>query len=158
MFRLFLIILIGAASATAVCAQEGDLRRGVGDDDSVRVSMSDSGRATADLRSDWNSVKNVLAEGNADSLAALFAADGFILRPGHPPVQGRAAIADAYRGAGGPLHLRATAYAQEDTVGYIIGGYRYGPEPPDTGKFILTLRRTSGDRWYITADMDNSNR
>ena len=95
---------------------------------------------------------------NANALAALFTPDGFILRSGHPPTRGRAAIAEAYRNSGGPLHLRAMAYAQSDSTGYIIGGYRSALNRPDSGKFILTLRKEPDGRWYITADMDNGNR
>ncbi len=94
---------------------------------------------------------------DADALAALFTPDGFILRPGHDPVRGRAQIAEAYRNAGGPLHLRALSYAQADSVAYIIGGYATAQEHTDAGKFILTLRQVPDGRWYITADMDNAN-
>lgn len=96
-------------------------------------------------------------EHNADALAELFSPDGYILRPGHPPVQGREAIADAYHNSGGPLHLRAYSFALADPVAYIIGGYRNAASGPDTGKFILTLRLMQDGKWYITADMDNSN-
>jgi ketosteroid isomerase-like protein len=95
---------------------------------------------------------------DAAALAALFASDGFILRPGHPPVRGREAIETAYQNAGGPLHLRALAYEQADAIAYIIGAYRSTPDRPDSGKFIVTLQRNSDGRWLITADMDNGNR
>lgn len=94
---------------------------------------------------------------DADALAALFAEDGFILRPNRPPVRGREAIREAYSGSGGPLVLRAYAYEVSDSIGYIIGGFATEEGGPDVGKFILTLRRESG-RWLITADMDNGNR
>jgi ketosteroid isomerase-like protein len=94
---------------------------------------------------------------DADALALLFTDEGFILRPGHTPVRGRAEIAEAYTGSGGPLHLHAFEYAVEDSIGYIIGGFRSAPERPDAGKFILTLRRFKDGKWYITADMDNGN-
>lgn len=94
---------------------------------------------------------------DADALAALFAPDGFILRPGHAPVRGRAAIAEAYRGAGGPLHLHAFAYEASDSVAYLIGGYRTAPASPDAGKYVLALRRAPDGQWYIMADMDNGN-
>ena len=97
--------------------------------------------------------------GNADSLAALFVADGFVLQPGRPPVRGLVGIAGAYRGnRGGPLALRAFAFATADTVGYIIGGFAMSPGEPDAGKFILALRRSPGGPWKIAADMDNGNR
>jgi ketosteroid isomerase-like protein len=95
---------------------------------------------------------------DADALATLFTPDGFILRPGYPPVQGRKAIAKAYRNSGGELHLRALSFAQADSVAYIIGGYNNDKSGADAGKFILTLHMMSDGKWYITADMDNSNR
>jgi uncharacterized protein DUF4440 len=97
--------------------------------------------------------------GNADSLAALFTADGFVLQPGRLPVRGLEAITGAYRSSpGGPLALRALAFATADTVGYIIGAFAMRPGEPDAGKFILALRRGSGGPWKIAADMDNGNR
>ena len=93
-----------------------------------------------------------------DSLAAIFSEDGFVLSGGQPPVRGRANIARFYSRAGGPLALRAIAFAAEGDVGYIIGGYAYSTGTPDLGKFTLTLRREDGGRWMIFSDMDNSNR
>jgi|Marorgknorr_s2lv_3_1036020.scaffolds.fasta_scaffold06544_2 ketosteroid isomerase-like protein len=94
---------------------------------------------------------------DSDTLAELFTPDGFILRPSHSPVRGRDAIAEAYRNSGGPVALRALEFSQADSVGYIIGGYGGIEGGPDSGKFILTLRKLSDGRWYISADMDNSN-
>jgi hypothetical protein len=73
-------------------------------------------------------------------------------------VRGRAAIEKAYQGHGGPLALRAVAFAVSGDVGYIIGGYAPKPGDPDDGKFTLTLRKGSGGRWLIFSDMDNGNR
>lgn len=94
---------------------------------------------------------------DAAALAALFAPDGFVLRPGHPPTRGRAAIEAAYAASGGPLRLRALAFGAADSVAYVIGAYRALPERPDAGKFILALRRAPSGRWEIAADMDNGN-
>lgn len=101
--------------------------------------------------------------GDAAAVAALFAPDGFVLQSGQPPVRGRAAIEAAYAGQGGPLHLRALAFAESDSVAWIIGAYGYaaaGAAPaaavPDMGKFTLTLRRGAGGRWLIFSDMDNT--
>ncbi len=91
-------------------------------------------------------------------LADLFTEDGFVLQPGRPPVRGRAAITAAYEGSGGPLVLRALAYATADTVGYIVGAYASTAGAPDVGKFILLVRRESGGPWRVAADMDNGNR
>ncbi|MEO7469713.1 MAG: nuclear transport factor 2 family protein [Pseudomonadota bacterium] len=96
--------------------------------------------------------------GDAAALASLFAEDGFVLQSNRPPARGRLAIRAAYEGQGGsPLRLRALAFAAGDTSGYIIGVYDYGKKSGDTGKFILTLRRTPGKPWLIFSDMDNLN-
>jgi len=91
------------------------------------------------------------------ALAALFAEDGFVLSNGAPPVRGRARIQKHYAGQGGPLSLRALAFATEGSVGYIIGGFARQKGEPDVGKFTLTLRKDAGDRWLIMSDMDNGN-
>jgi ketosteroid isomerase-like protein len=95
--------------------------------------------------------------GDAKAVAALFADDGMALPNGQPPAPGRAAIASAYAGSGGDLRLRALRWATSDSVGFIIGGYRYGPGDGDTGKFMLALTRSRGGAWMIAADIDNSN-
>lgn len=97
------------------------------------------------------------AAGDEAALAALFTEDGFILRPGNLPTVGRAAIQAAYANSGGPLVLRAYAYATDGAVGYIIGGYGYGDDALEGGKFVLALRRSPQGRWLIAADMDNGN-
>ena len=89
---------------------------------------------------------------------ALFAEDGFVLQRHKPPVRGRAGIEKAYGGAGGPLVLRALAYATEGSVGYIIGAYAAREGEPDDGKFTLTLRKGADGKWLIMSDMDNGNR
>ena len=96
--------------------------------------------------------------GDAKALAALFTADGVLLQNEALPVRGRSAIEAAYADQrGSPLRLRAIAYATSDTVGYILGGYRYGDDTRDMGKFTLTLRRAPGQPWLIASDMDNGN-
>ena len=94
---------------------------------------------------------------DAAALAALFAEDGFVLSSGSQPVRGRAQIEKHYAGAGGPLALRAFAYATEGSLGYIIGGFSRQEGQPDNGKFTLTLRKGTDDRWLIMSDMDNGN-
>lgn len=94
---------------------------------------------------------------DAVALAALFADDGFVLSSGVAPVQGRAAIEKQYAGSGGPLSLRAFAFATEGGTGYIIGGYARHRGEPDVGKFTLTLRKSPSGRWLIVSDMDNGN-
>jgi ketosteroid isomerase-like protein len=94
---------------------------------------------------------------DAAALAALFAEDGFVLASGVPPVRGRLQIQKHYAGQGGPLALRALAFAAEGSVGYIIGGFARQKGGPDIGKFTLTLRKGGEGRWLIMSDMDNGN-
>lgn len=94
---------------------------------------------------------------DAKALAGLFAEDGWVLSNGRPPVQGRAAIEKRYEGSGGPLALRALAYATGGPIGYIVGGFATKRDDPDVGKFTLTLRRGPGGAWLIYSDMDNGN-
>lgn len=112
---------------------------------------SDLARVLLDYEAAWQAR-------DAAALAALFAPGGFVLAPGHPPVQGRPAIQEYYTGRGGPLSLRAFAFATDGDVGYILGGYGPAPGMPDGGKFTLTLHRAADGTWLIMSDMDNGNR
>ena len=94
---------------------------------------------------------------DAKALAGLFAADGFVLPNGHPPVRGRAAVERYYTGQGGPLSLRALAFAVDGSVGFILGGFSRQMGEPDVGKFTLTLRKDKDGRWFIFSDMDSGN-
>lgn len=96
---------------------------------------------------------------DARALAALFAADGWVAQAGRPAATGRAEIERSYQGHGGPLALRAWAYAADDTVGWIIGAYSDSAGRPDMGKFVLALRRANpSSPWLIAVDIDNMNR
>lgn len=106
-------------------------------------------RVLTDYEAAWRSK-------DAAALAALFTEDGFVLSSGKPPVRGRAEIEKHYAGQGGPLALRALAFATEGSTGYIIGGFARATGEPDLGKFTLTLRKAGG-RWMIMSDMDNAN-
>lgn len=94
---------------------------------------------------------------NPHKLAMLFAEDGYVMPGGQGPVKGRAAIEKYYTGHGGPLSLRAFAYAMQGNIGYILGGYTTQKGQADIGKFTLTLRRGADGRWVIVSDMDNGN-
>ena len=111
---------------------------------------ADLARVLTDYETAWRAK-------DAAGLSQLFAEDGFVLSGGNPPVRGRAAIEKLYTGKGGPLFLRAFAYAAEGGVGYILGGYSGQAGGADEGKFTLTLKKGTGGRWLIFSDMDNGN-
>jgi ketosteroid isomerase-like protein len=94
---------------------------------------------------------------DAAALASLFTEDGFVLSSGRPPVRGRSRIQQHYTGQGGPLALRALAFASEGGIAYIIGGFARRPGEDDIGKFTLTLRMGADGRWLIVSDIDNGN-
>jgi ketosteroid isomerase-like protein len=94
---------------------------------------------------------------DAKALASLFAEDGFVLSTGSQAVRGRAAIEKHYAGGGGPLSLRAFAYATDGRRGYVVGGFSHEAGKPDDWKYTLTLVRGDDGRWLIFSDMDNGN-
>ena len=112
---------------------------------------------TAPLQRVLTDYEKAWSQKDAAALAQLFTADGFVLSSGAPMVRGRGAIRRAYTGAGGPLSLRAVAFATDGNIGYIIGAFADRPGAPDRGKFTLTLRRDPTGRWLIMSDMDNGN-
>jgi ketosteroid isomerase-like protein len=109
------------------------------------------GRILSDYEAAWRA-------GDSNALAQLFDQDGLVLSEGAPPVRGRAAIRQHYRGPGGPLVLRALTFATAGEVGYIVGAFARHVDRPDVGKFRLTLHRGPDGRWLIRSDMDNGNR
>lgn len=94
---------------------------------------------------------------DAAGLAILFAEDGFVMPASKPPIRGRVNIEKYFVGHGGPLVLRALAYAIEGNVAYIIGGYARTKDAVDVGKYTLTLIKNEENRWMIMSDMDNDN-
>ena len=85
------------------------------------------------------------ARKDAAALAALFADDGFVLSIGVPPVRGRAAIQEHYARAGGPLSLRALAFATSGDLGYIIGAFATEKGAPDSAS-SRCAEKTRGGR------------
>jgi hypothetical protein len=106
-------------------------------------------RVLRDYESAWR-------DGDGARLAALFTPDGMALHNGALPTRGREAIARGITGPGGALQLHAIAWGVSDSVGYIVGGYRYPTSTGPGGKFLLALRKGPDGRWLIAADMDNA--
>src|SRR5258707_534688 len=141
--RLALAIALGLASTSSAQAPEGAQLPSV-------TLPPPLARVLTDYEAAWRNK-------DAAALAALFWEDGFVLSSGVPPVRGRGRIQKHYAGQGGPLALRALAFATEGSVGYIIGGFSRQKGEADIGKFTLTLRRGADERWLIMSDMDNGN-
>ena len=133
-------------TATGVC---GQTEESVAQEPSIDLPPPLK-RVLTDYESAWS-------RHDAPALGKLFAEDGFVLPNGHPPVRGRAAIERYYEGHGGPLALRAIAFAEQGSVGFILGGYASETGKPDDGKFTLTLRKGPEGRWLIFSDMDSAN-
>ena len=156
MLRAVLSIFVLAFTPAFACGEEP----AAGELPSVRLPQ-ELARVLTDYEAAWRAK-------DAAALARLFDEDGFVLANGGPPVRGRAAIERHYRGSGGPLALRAFAFATaaDGSAGFILGGFAREAGKPDVGKFTLTLRRddaspvvdaAGGGRWLIVSDMDNGN-
>lgn len=146
------LLFVSVLTAQAAMTPSATMAQQTGDRSIPSVTLPEPlERVLRDYEREW--------EGrNPQGLAGLFTEDGMILPNYRPPVRGRAGIAEDYRNAGGPLRLGALAFGAADTVGYIIGGYRWGSDTVDAGKFVLVLRRDPGGPWMIVADIDNTNR
>jgi ketosteroid isomerase-like protein len=136
-------VLLGLA---AVAAQAPD------------VSLPPSVELPAELARVLRDYEAAWTRRDAAALARLFTEDGYVMANGGPPVKGRAAIEKHYTGAGGALFLRAFAYANEGSIGYLLGGFTGAQGATDAGKFTLTLRKGGDGRWLIVSDMDSPNR
>jgi ketosteroid isomerase-like protein len=140
--------LVGAAPSLPAAQTETPAQAPVAAQQSVALPAA-LDRVLRDYERAWRSR-------DVQALVALFTPDGFVLQPNRAPARGREALVRVYTGqGGGDLRLRALAFAESDSVGYIIGAYRYGADTTDVGKFTLTLRRTRGQPWLIFSDMDN---
>lgn len=96
--------------------------------------------------------------GDGVQLAKVFTEDGIILPSGKLPQRGTAAIEASHTQPGGDLQLVAFAWATGDTVGYIVGGYRYPTTTGPGGKYVVTLRKGRDGLWRIAADIENASR
>jgi ketosteroid isomerase-like protein len=153
-FQMALPSLVGGAAL--FMATSHNSANAQGGEPAARASLpgvalpKDLARVLKDYEAAWQNK-------DAAALASLFAEDGFVLSNGTPPVRGRAEIQRHYTGRGGPLSLRALAFATDGSLGYIIGGFAPRSGEPDIGKFTLTLRKTGAGLWLIVSDMDNGN-
>jgi uncharacterized protein (TIGR02246 family) len=100
------------------------------------------------------------------AVAALYTEDGKILPPNMPPVVGREAIAEFWKGAKdmgmGDLRLDATELLDSGELAYEMGTYTLAVNPPggeamtDVGKYVVVLRLQDDNSWKIAVDMFSS--
>ena len=160
-----LVILVALTLSFGTCGRgpdAGNANATAPDEESRRVPPSDPAQIAriqlpAELDRVLRDYETGWRNGDEKALAALFTPDGFILRPGHPPVRSRDSIEVAYTNSSGSLHLHAFDFGLSASTAFIIGGYGYGPDTPDSGKYLLALRKLEDGKWYIAADMDNGN-
>lgn len=146
-----------AIAALSLMLMAGPVSAQIPPEPATGTELSDSALPT-DLDRVLRDYERAWRAGDAKAIASLFTEDGVLLQNYRPPIRGRAAIQAVYDGEqGSPLRLRALAHASGDTVGYIVGGYRYGDAQHDIGKFTITLQRLPGKPWLISSDMDSMN-
>jgi uncharacterized protein (TIGR02246 family) len=94
-----------------------------------------------------------------DQLAALYAADAFLLPPDGGVVHGQAQIHRFWaEGLERGLMMDTLRVALDHDLGWVVGRYYLAGSdeaPPDSGKFVLALSR-SGGRWQVAADIWNA--
>jgi uncharacterized protein (TIGR02246 family) len=108
--------------------------------------------------------------GNADQLAGLYAEDALVLYPDQPPVSGRRAIGDYFKGFfeefdRAQFELRSVEIVVTGSWAYDRGTYRWKGTPrkgggpvEDSGKYLVILVPQPDGRWRVARDMDNSDR
>ena len=164
----------GSVLLAIVCG-EGDLGGDVSEDETMRgmfvvAALIAPGVTQAQTQAAWplptvelpGPLARVLRDyeaawkaGDGVRLAEVFTPDGFILPNGQLPKRGTPAIQTSHQRPGGELQLVAFGYTTSDTVGYIVGGYRYPTTVGPGGKFVLALRRDRQGAWRIAADIEN---
>ena len=104
--------------------------------------------------------------GDGAAVASFYSADGKILPPNMPLIEGKQAITEFFNGAKEmgmqSLNLVATQAETSGDLAFEVGTYRADIQPPggpaiiDAGKYTVVLRREAGDSWKKVVDMFNS--
>jgi len=104
-------------------------------------------------------------KGDAAAIAAKYAADAYVLPPGHDMVKGRAAIEAFWKGA--TAQLGAAKLVAVDVAplgpraGREIGTFSFEtkaqPPQPVTGKYVVIWRKI-GNEWLLSTDIWNMNK
>jgi uncharacterized protein (TIGR02246 family) len=112
-------------------------------------------------------VKATLA-GDAKAIAALYTEDAVEMPPNEPAVKGRAAIQQHYEklfkeGKVSRFTLTHLETRSAGDIGYDVGTYNQsmtpagGTDMPDSGKFVVILKRMGGS-WRVAYAIYNSDR
>ena len=98
-------------------------------------------------------------EGDAETLASLYAEDAVLLPPDHEPIHGREAISEFWeQGTDTGLEMSTLRVEVDGGLAYSVGRYRLPPteqEEADSGQYVLCLKRESDGSWKLTADSWN---
>jgi uncharacterized protein (TIGR02246 family) len=98
-------------------------------------------------------------EGDAESLASLYADDAVLLPPDHEPIHGREAIGEFWQqGTDTGLEVTTLRLEVNGDLAYLVGRYRLPPtehEEADSGQYVLCLKRQDDGSWKLTADIWN---
>jgi len=108
--------------------------------------------------------------GDTARISGLYTDDAIVMYPDQPPVVGRAAISEYFKGFFTEFEALDFQLASSEIVvagdfAYDRGTYRWKAKPrkggapvDDDGKYLVILRRESDGRWRVARDMDNSDR
>jgi uncharacterized protein (TIGR02246 family) len=110
----------------------------------------------------WSAAFN---KGDAAAVAAMYAADAYVLPPGHDMVKGRAAIEALWKGAtaqlGNAKLVAVDVMPLGRSAGREIGTFsfetRAQPPQPVVGKYVVVWRKVGG-HWLLATDIWNTNK
>lgn len=125
-------------------------------------AFAQSAAAIQKLNDEWTAAFN---KGDAAAVAAMYAADAYVLPPGHDIVKGRAAIeafwkqaatqvADAKLATLDVLPLGPRAAREIGTVTLVT---KTQPAQQIVGKYVVLWRRIGG-KWLLATDIWNMNK
>ena len=131
------------------------------------VAMGDARTIEQEIRELDKKLLGAVVRGDVATIANIYAQDGAFLAPNAPPVEGREAIAEAWKGIislpNVSLNFRATRIdvAASGDLATAIGAYdlAFSGEDGrirDEGKYVEVWKKVNGE-WKVIADIYNSN-
>lgn len=154
-----LLTLLAAALAAAAAGACG-----AADDAEPTEPPPTSQRVEVEIRDHIATVNRAFSEavarGDAEAMAAVYTDDAVVLPPGGPPVEGREAIAELFRGmlaetALAAIDLESREVRVEGGTAYEVGRahltFRNAEaETTTTAKYVVIWKRTDeGWRWHV---------